>query len=97
MACRLWIKVVKNCSYRNSAYHFPHMVKVHGLMLLIAGDISVNPGPVLGLVNARSIRNKGQLLSDITSAHNLDFFCLTETHIRTSDTDSLLKSVTPNN
>ena len=70
-----------NFSYGNSAHHFPNMVKVCGLMLLLltAGDILVNPGPVLGLVNARSIRNKGPLLFDITSAHNLDFFCLLET------------------
>ena len=29
------------------------------------------------------------------AAHNLDFCCITETHIRTSDADGLLKSVTP--
>ena len=66
------------------------------LLLLMCGDVAMNPGPVmLGSVNARSIRNKGPLLSDTIASHAFDFLCLTETHIRTTDSDSFLRSLTP--
>ena len=36
------------------------------LLILMCGDVAVNPGQVmLGLVNARSIRNKGPYLKHI--------------------------------
>ena len=58
-------------------------------------DVAMNPGPVmLGLVNARSIQN-GPLLAHIIASHTFDFLCLTETHIRTTDSDSFLRSLTP--
>ena len=50
---------------------------------------------MLGLVNARSIRNKGPLLADTIASYTFDFLCLTETHIRTTDSDSFLCSLTP--
>ena len=51
------------------------------LLILMCGDVAINPGPVmLGLVNARSIRNKGPLLADTIASHSFDFLCLTETH-----------------
>ena len=50
---------------------------------------------MLGSVNVRSIRNKGPLLSDTIASHAFDFLCLTETHIRTTDSDSFLRSLTP--
>ena len=51
------------------------------LLLLLGGDVSLNPGPLtLGVLNARSIRNKGPLLADIVTSDDLDFLCLTETH-----------------
>ena len=50
----------------------------------------LNPGLVmLGSVNARSIRNRGP------ASHVFDFLCLTETHIRTTDSDSFLCYLTP--
>ena len=56
----------------------------------------MNPGLVmLGSVNARSVQNKGPLLSDTIASHVFDFLCLTETHIRTTDSDSFLHSLTP--
>ena len=73
-------------------------VKQSGLMLLLlmCGDVAMNPGPVmLGSVNVRSIRNKGPLLSNTIASHAFDFLCLTETHIRTTDSDSFLCSLTP--
>ena len=66
------------------------------LLILMCGDVAMNPGLVmLGLVNARSIRNKGPLLADTIVSQNFDFLCLTETHIRTTDSDSFLRSLTP--
>ena len=58
--------------------------------------MSLNPGPLtLGVLNARSLRNKGPLLVDMVASNNLDFLCLTETHIRPFDSDSFLWSLTP--
>ena len=74
------------------------MVNGRGLMLLLllGGDVSLNPGPfTLGVLNARSVRNKGPLLADMVASYDLDLLCLTETHIRPFDSDSFLRSVTP--
>ena len=66
------------------------------LLILMCGHVAMNPGPVmLSLVNARSIRNKGSLLGDTIASHTFDFLCLTETHIHTTDSDSFLRSLTP--
>ena len=67
------------------------------ILLIMCGDVAMNPGPVmLGSVNARSIRNKVPLLSDTIASHTLNFLCLTETHIRTTDSDTFLCSLTRN-
>ena len=66
------------------------------LFILMCGYVAMNPGPVmLGSVNARSIQNKGPLLADTIASHAFDFLCLTEAHIRTTDSDSLLRSLAP--
>ena len=66
------------------------------LLLPMHGDVAMNPGPVmLGSVNARSIRNKGPLLTDTIAYHAFDFLCLTETHIRATDLDSFIRYLTP--
>ena len=65
------------------------------LLILMCGDAAMNPEPVmLGSVNARSIWNKGPCFSDTIASHAFDFLCLTETHIRTTDSDSFLRSLT---
>ena len=65
-------------------------------MLLLSGDIALNHGPInFGFVNCHSIRNKGHLIDDTIVSNNLDILALAETHIHISDTESLLKSVTP--
>ena len=46
-------------------------------------------------MNCHSIRNQGPLIDDTIVSNNLDNFALAETHIHISDTDTLLKSVTP--
>ena len=92
------LRIAKNHSYSSSCHGFPPTVKQSGLMLLIlmCGDVAMNPGPVmLGSVNARSVRNKGPLLAYTIASHTFDFLCLTETHIRTTDSDSFLRSLTP--
>ena len=66
------------------------------LLLLMCGDVAMNLGPVmLGSVNVRSIQNKGPLISDTIASHSFDFLSLTETHIRTTDSDSFPRSLTP--
>ena len=66
------------------------------LLLLLGGDVSLNPGPLtLGILNARSVRNKCALLANLVASNDLDFLCLTETHIRPFDSDSFLRSITP--
>ena len=53
------------------------------LLLLLAGDVSVNPGPSHNLraatVNARSMRDKGPALADLVQGKNLDVLGITET------------------
>ena len=92
------LRIAKNYSYSSTSHVFPPTIKQSRLMLLIlmCGDVAINPGPaMLGLVNARSIRNKGPLLADTIASYSFDFLCLTETHIRTTDSDSFLCSLTP--
>ena len=86
-----FVKLLKNLSYKMQCHKFPTTVNARGLflILLLSGDIAVNPGPTMGVVNVRSIRNKGVVISDNITSHNIDLLCLTETHIHISDTDSL--------
>ena len=64
------------------------------VLLLLCGDIPLNPGPVsFSVRNCRSFRNKGSTFSDIVSSRSLDLLVITETYIR--PTDSLFRSITP--
>ena len=91
------VKVPHAYSYCCFSKSFPCRVNARGLvlLLLLAGDVSVNPGPVFGLLNARSVRNKCALIADTVTTHDFDFVSLTETHIWPSDTAGLLHSITP--
>ena len=52
------------------------------MILLLGGDVSLNPGPLtLGVLNARSISDKGQLLADMVASSDLDLLFHIETHI----------------
>ena len=78
--------------------NFPTSTKFRGfsVLLLLCGDISLNRGPVsLGVINCHSVRNKGPTIADIVSSRSLDLLSITETHIQSTDTNSLLSSVTP--
>ena len=97
-SCPPLTRVAINFSYLCSCRKFSSMVNRRGLMLLLllGGDVSLNPGPfTLGVLNAGSVRNKGPLLADMVASYDLDFLCLTETHIRSFDSDSFLRSITP--
>ena len=69
------------------------------LLLLLSGDVSLNPGPTrnlrLGTVNVRSIRDKGPVLSDLVVSRGLDVLGVTETWLTTSATQAELAEVTP--
>ena len=55
----------------------------------------LNPGPLtLGVLNAKSVRNKGPLLADMVDLNDLDFLCLMTTHIHPFDSDSFLEPIT---
>ena len=87
------IRIVKNFSYSGLCRKCSNSVNGRGLMLLLllTGDVSLNPGPLtLGVVNTRSVRNNGPLLADIVASNGLDILCLTETHVRPYDSDSFL-------
>ena len=52
---------------------FPSSVKSRSLcvLLLLCGDISLNPGPiVMGVANCRSVRNKAPMISDVVFNHS---------------------------
>ena len=70
------------------------------LLLILSGDVSVNPGSMTGLlngslINIRSIRNKSVALADFTNSNKSDITAVTETWLRPDDTDSFIPSVTP--
>ena len=84
------IRIVKKISYSCSSHKF---TVVNGrelmLLLLLSVDVTLNPGPLtLGVVNTRSVRNKGPLRADIVASKDLDILCLTETHDSPYDSDS---------
>ena len=59
-------------------------------------DVSNNPGPLMmGVLNARSVRNMGPLLADIVTSHDLGFLHLIETHVLFFETYSFMQSITP--
>ena len=84
-----------SCSRK--VHHFPCSTTFRGLSILLplCGDISLKPGPIsFGVVNCQSVRHKGPSISDIMSTHSLSLLALTETHIRPTDNDSFLCSIT---
>ena len=96
-----WLPVMfcKYC-YHGYSKQVPPQLKLKNLLqlFLLCGDVAVNPGPTnFGFVNCRSIRNTGPLLHDLIQRSDLDILGLVETHIRPTDTDGLLNSLTPLN
>jgi len=70
------------------------------LLVLLSGDIELNPGPsafTLCTLNIRSILHPlhSAALSDLIDAHNPDLFCLTETWVKPTTTAAELLNCTP--
>ena len=70
------------------------------LLLLLAGDVSLNPGPVapnlrLGTVNAHSMRDKAPALSELVVSKGIDLLGITETWLTIRETSSDLAEMTP--
>ena len=91
-------------SYVLNTHLFPCVAKRHGLatLLLLCGDISLNPGPIsFGVVNCRSVRNKGPCIDDTVTVHSVDIEYLSSVspsflicgdfniHVDTSSNDSI--------
>ena len=92
--------VVRKYCYLGNSKQVPLQLKLKNLLplLLLCGNVAVNPGPTnFGFVNCRSIRNEGPLLHNLIQDSDLDILGLVETHIRPTDTDGLLNSLTPAN
>ena len=69
-------------------------------LLLIAGDVSTNPGPApsqlkISSTNVQSLHNKSPYVESFVREGNVDCFLMTETWLRESDTESHLKELTP--
>ena len=67
------------------------------LILLMAGDVCTNPGPNVnfGFANVRAIKTKFDSVIDFIKINKVDIFCINETWLSPSETDSLLSEITP--
>ena len=71
------------------------------LILLLAGDVSLNPGPVvrhnirLATTNIRSIREKTASITDLIISKTIDILAVTETWLRPHDTDACIADISP--
>ena len=81
-------------------HSYKHVSPWVSLLLILSGDVSINPGPNTNLltgslINIRSIRNKSVALADFINSNKSDIIAVTETWFRPDDTDSFIASVTP--
>ena len=71
------------------------------LILLLAGDVNLNPGPVvrhnirLATTNIRSIRDKTASLTDLIISKTIDILAVIETWLRPHDTASCIADISP--
>ena len=70
------------------------------IILILSGDISLNPGPSARNIkacqlNVRSLRNKTSAFNDFVLSNDLDIVGVTETWLRPSDTQGLMDEITP--
>ena len=98
--------------YRMTSNH-PHSSRhahfLFTLLLILAGDINLNPGPApvqslnfshLNIRSASSITpdiNKPAVLQDFILSHNIDFLALSETWLSSDSPPSILNSLSPAN
>ena len=81
------------------AHCFRNVNQWWSIILILSGDISLNTGLIRNikacLLNAQSLRNKVSPFSDFVSSNDLDIVGVTETWLRSSDSQGLLDEVTP--
>ena len=71
------------------------------LLLLLSGDVSLNPGPNISCnmrfatTNLRSVRQKSAALSDLISSKQIDILAMTETWLSSCDTAACLADISP--
>ena len=72
------------------------------IILLLADDVSINPGPktfqnmCFATTNVRSVCHKSAALSDLILSKHIDILALTETWLLASDTSACLADICPN-
>ena len=81
-------------------HSYKHVSPWVSLLLILSGDVSINPDPNTSLltgslINMRSIRNKSAALADFINSNKSDIIVVTETWLRPDDTDCFIASVTP--
>ena len=79
---------------------FKHVSPWVSLLLILSGDVSINPGPdtsllIGSLIIIRLIRNKSVAFADFINSNKSDVIAVTETWLRPDDTDSFIADVTP--
>ena len=80
--------------------HTYHQLYFITLSLNLCTYMVMNPGPSVRnikacLLNTRSLRNKTSSFSDFVSSNDLDMIGVTETWLRSSDTQGLIDEITP--
>ena len=71
------------------------------LLLLLSGDVSLNPGPNrscnmrFATNNLRSVRQKSAALSDLISSKQIDILAMTDTWLSSCDTAACLDDISP--
>ena len=71
------------------------------IILLLAGDVSINPGPTtcqnmrFATTDVRYVRHKSAALSDLMLSKHIDILALTETWLSASDTSACLADICP--
>jgi len=71
------------------------------IILLLAGDVSLNPGPDVrrnirvATTNVRSIRDKIASLTDLLISKKIDILAVTETWLRPHDTAACIADISP--
>ena len=80
-------------------YFYPYLQFSAALLLLLAGDVNVNPGPThnfwIATINARSMRGKAAALSDLVHSKSIDILSVTETWLTKRETPAGLADVAP--
>ena len=79
----------------------PTHFKSLSFLLLLAGDIALNPGPSsnssvrLAFTNIRSINSRSSALSHYITSNNIQIMALSETWLTNKDTNALIASSLP--